>query len=118
MTEDRYGDIPALLSPSDTKSLDALKRHLDAVERGEESIFQSVSSSDSICEVAAGRIRPKLKKDYGPNTALVLLDMSGVPWDWSFETQRLRSLLDLRRNPYDKGIWIVLLVGKRIFRIV
>jgi hypothetical protein len=118
MTEDRSGDIPSLLGRSDARSPEALKRHLEAVDRGEESIFASGSSSDSICHMAASRIQAKLSKDYGPNTALVVRDTSPLEWDWRFEIERLIELLDLSRNPYDKGIWIVSYSRQQIFRVV
>ena len=117
MTEDRSGDIPSLLGRSDARSPEALKHHLKAVDRGEESIFASVSSSDSICRMAASRIQPKLSKDYGPDTALVVRDTSPLEWDWSHEIECLTSLLDLSRNPYDRGIWIVQCSSERIFRV-
>ncbi len=113
-TEDRPGDIQAFFGRSDPRSLAALIRHLEAVHRGEESTCQSVGSSGTICQMVAGRIRPELMKDYGPSVTLVIRDTSGVPWDWSAGVERIASLWDLRRNPYDKGIWIVSPIGQRI----
>jgi hypothetical protein len=119
LTEDRPGDIPALLGRSDAKSPEALKRHNEAVERGEESIFDSVSClQGNVFQMARTRIQPKLNKDYGPNTALVVRDTSGLPWSWETILDDLASSLDLHINPFDKGIWLISFSSNSIFRVV
>lgn len=119
LTEDRPKDIQALLGRSNARSPEELKRHLEAVKRGEESIFESVSClQDNVSYMARSRIQPKLNKDYGPNTALVVRDTSGVPWAWDSSIKDLSASLDLSNNPFDKGIWLISFVSERIFRIV
>ena len=119
LTEDRTGDIQSLLGRSEARSPEALKRHLEAVERGEESIFDSVSClQDNVSQMAQNRIQPKLYMDYGPNTALVVRDVSPVGWNWEDAIEDLASSLDLRNNPFDKGIWLISLSSNQIFRVV
>ena len=119
LTEDRHGDIQALLGRSDARSPEAMKRHNEAVERGEESIFESVSClQDNVSQMAKNRIQPKLDKDYGSNTALVVRDVSPLGWSWETVLDDLASSLDLRNNPFDKGIWLIAFSSNKIFRIV
>ncbi len=119
LTEDRPGDIQALLGRSDARSPEAMKRHNEAVERGEESIFESVSClQDNVSQMAKNRIQPKLDKDYGPNTALVVRDVSPLGWSWETVLDDLASSFDLRNNPFDKGIWLIAFSSNKIFRIV
>jgi hypothetical protein len=119
LTEDRPGDIQALLGRSDARSPEAMKRHNEAVKRGEESIFESVSClQDNVSQMAKNRIQPKLDKDYGSNTALVVRDVSPLGWSWEAVLDDLASSLDLRNNPFDKGIWLIAFSSNKIFRIV
>ncbi len=119
LTEDRTRDIQSLLGRSEARSPEALKRHLEAVERGEESIFELVSClQDNVSQMALNRIQPKLYKDYGSNTALVIRDISPLDWDWEDVIEDLAKSLDLRNNPFDKGIWIISLSSNQIFRVV
>lgn len=62
------------------------------------------------------RIRVKCQKRFGAHVALVLRQVSGIPWDFDLELRKIRALIDLRNNPYDKGIWI-LSIQREIFRI-
>lgn len=62
------------------------------------------------------RINNKSHKRFGKNVALVLRQVSGIPWDFDTEMGKVRALVDLRNNPYDKGIWI-LSIQREIFRI-
>lgn len=119
LTEDRPGDIQALLGRSDARSPEAMKLHTEAVERGEESIFESVSClQDNVSQMAKNRIQPKLDKDYGSNTALVVRDVSPLGWSWETVIGDLASSLDLRNNPFDKGIWLIAFSSNKIFQIV
>jgi hypothetical protein len=63
------------------------------------------------------RVKKKMNKDYGKNTALVVGDTSGCNWDWDTVIEDIRNFLDLSRNPYDKGIWIISMDKTNIFRI-
>jgi hypothetical protein len=58
----------------------------------------------------------KRHKDYGSNVALVIRQVSRVPWDFEVELDNIRSMIKLERNPYDRGIWILSITGE-IFRI-
>lgn len=119
LTEDRAGDIAALLGRSDARSPEALKRHLEAVERGEASIFDSVSClQENVSQMAKTRIQPKLDKDYGSNTALIVRDVSPLGWNWETVLEDLASSLDLRNNPFDKGIWLISFESNQIYRVV
>ena len=35
----------------------------------------------------------KLKKNYGPNAALVIRHVSGVDWDWGMEVENIKNML-------------------------
>lgn len=119
LTEDHPGDIQGLLGRSDARSPEALKRHLEAVKQGKESIFQWVSClQGNVCEMAATRIQPKLKKDYGPHTALVVRDTSGIPWSWDAILGDIAASLDLKHNPFDEGIWVISSSKNKIFRVM
>jgi len=119
MTEDRPDDIKAALGRSNHRSLEALGAHLKRVEAGQESVFERVSCLEgNVSTMLVGRIQAKLKKDYGPNTALVIRDTSGVDWDWDFVMDDIKSQLNLSRNPYDKGIWIISRFRDRLFHII
>lgn len=120
MTEDHPGDIQGLLGRSDALSLEALKRHNEAAEQGKENILQTVSSclQGNVCLMATNRIQKKLKKDYGPNAALVVRDTSGLPWSWDVVLKDLATSLDLEHNPFDEGIWIMSFTKEQIFRVV
>lgn len=119
LTEDRSGDIQALLGRSDARSLEHLERHLTAVKRGEERIFDSVSClKGNVYQMARDRIQPKLTKDYGRNAALVVRDTSGVTWSWETVIADIASSLDLTTNPFDKGIWLMSLASNKISRVV
>ena len=119
LTEDRTGDIQSLLGRSEARSPEALKRHLEAVERGEESIFDwSSCLQGNVSQMAQNRIQPKLYKDYGSNTALVVRDVSPLGWNWEDVIEDLAKSLDLTNNPFDKGIWLISLSRNKIFRVV
>jgi hypothetical protein len=115
-TEDRPGDIKALLGRSDSRSLEALRAHVDRVARGQE-LPQFSSLSDEVSDHLVERLESKLKNDYGPNTALVVRDSSGVDWDWDVVTPTIRSRIDLAKNPFSRGIWLLSRVKDRLFQI-
>lgn len=50
-------------------------------------------------------IKKKLIKDYGKNVALVVRQVSPIPW--TYDTEYIRSKINLEINPFDKGIWIL-----------
>ena len=68
--------------------------------------------------MAMNRIQPKLSKDYGANVALVVRDASPLPWSWEDVIDDIAACLDLSRNPFDKGIWIISASSNRIYKIV
>jgi hypothetical protein len=118
LTEDRPGDIPAIIGRSDALSLPRFKYHRDKVKAGEAKWLERVSHQDDLIAVAVSRIQPKLKKDYGPSTALVVRDTSAVCWDWDHVTDQIKESLDISHNPFDKGIWIISYRKDRIFQII
>jgi hypothetical protein len=116
-TEDRPGDIKALLGRSNSRSLEALRAHVERVDRGEE--FPQFSClTDRVSDRLVERLKGKLKNDYGPDTALVVRDSSGVDWDWDVVIPAILSRLDLTKNPFSRGIWLLSRVKDRLFRIV
>ncbi len=117
ITEDSNGDMKSVFGRSDNKSIEQLKEHLQRVKEGKERIKINCLSS-SIRGSLIRRIEAKLFKDYGRNVALVVRDSSGVDWDWDFEIPNIAVALKGKRNPYDKGIWLLNRTKTRIFRIV
>jgi hypothetical protein len=108
LTEDRAGDIQALLGRSDSRSLGALKAHLELVKRGIADPLDRFSAlGDNVSEMIVHRIRAKMLKRYGSSTALVVRDTSGVDWDWELVASELKSKLAGERNPFDRGVWVL-----------
>jgi len=115
-TEDRPGDIKALLGRSDSRSPEVLRSHIKRVARNEERP-QFSSLSGDVSDHLVGRLRTKMMNDYGPNAALVVRDTSGVDWDWDDVIPFIRSRLDLTPNPFSQGIWVLSRVKNRLFQI-
>jgi len=119
MTEDRPGDIKALLGRSEDRTLEELKIHLAEVKEGKANLFERISSlSGNVTEMVVKRIEKKLSKRYGPNTALVVRDTSGVNWDWALAVDAIKDRIKSAHNPFDMGIWILSFAKDRIFRVV
>jgi hypothetical protein len=116
-TEDRPGDIKALLGRSNSRSIEALRAHNERVARGEErprfsSLWNEVSGH------LVERLQSKMANDYGPNAALVVRDSSGVDWDWEDVIPAIRSRLALTKNPFSRGIWVLSRTRDRLFQIL
>jgi hypothetical protein len=119
LTEDRPGDIQGLVGRSDAGSLEALKRHVRAVEAGEAHPLEWTSClQGNVLSMVVNRIQRKLEKDYGPHAALVVRDTSPIPWSWHTILGDIAGSLDLKNNPFDEGIWIISFARNEIFRIV
>jgi hypothetical protein len=118
LTEDRPGDIQALLGRSDHLSQEASKARYEEVRQGKRNIFECTRClSGNVMAMIMERIRRKLRSDYGPNTALVIRDTSRLDWDWDVVVEDVKNTLNLTNNPYDKGIWIISNSKDRIFRV-
>ena len=50
--------------------------------------------------------------------ALVIRDTSGCDWEWNEVAEDIRSRLDLSRNPFVEGVWVLSRVKDKLFRIV
>ena len=119
LTEDRLRDIQATLGRSNHRSLESLKKHLADVKAGKTDPHERASClQGNVAGMIVSRINPKLKKDYGPDVALVIRDSSPVSWDWEMVLDQIKNMLNLKRNPFDKGIWIISFGKDRIFRIL
>ena len=121
LTEDRPGDIQAILDRSEDRSVEALEAHLKRVEAGLEDPLAYVSRLDSnVTDILVQRVVAKKNMRYGPNVALVVRDTSGVDWDWDLDMvgEKIKQRLPESENPYDKGIWVISTVKDRIFRLV
>ncbi|MBC2732038.1 hypothetical protein [Thiobacillus sp.] len=116
ITEDHPGDIKAVLGRSNSRSLEALRAHMERVARGEEQP-QFSSLSDEVSDQLVGRFQNKMMNDYGSNAALVVRDTSGVDWDWDDVIPTIRSRLDLTKNPFSQGIWVLSRAKDRLFQI-
>jgi len=116
-TEDNDRDIQALLGRSDHLSIEALEKHNERVAAGlEKPKYNSLSGN--VSDKLIDRIKCKLIKDYGGNVALVIRDTSGCDWEWDEVEDEIRNRLDLSRNPFEKGIWVLSRVKDKLFRIV
>jgi hypothetical protein len=119
MTEDWPGDIKALLGRSDHRSIEALKAHRANVEAGKASSLELVSClQGNLIAMLVSRIQAKLNNDYGKNVALVVRDTCPADPDWDLVVEDIKAQLDLSRNPFDKGIWILSYAKDRLFRVV
>lgn len=119
LTEDRAKDIQAALGRSNHRSIEALRQHLADVGVGKANPLERVSClQGNVTDMIMDRILPKLQKDYGSNVALVIRDLSPVCWDWDLVVEQIKSMLNVHRNPFDKGIWIISFRKDKIFRLV
>lgn len=119
LTEDRPKDIQAAIGRSDHRSLEALKKHLADVKAGKANPLDRASCfQGNVTEMIVSRIQPKLRKDYGSNTALIIRDSSPIGWDWYMVTDQIKDQLNLDRNPFDKGVWIITSLKDKIFRVL
>jgi hypothetical protein len=117
LTEDEPGDIQAAVGRSDKRSPEALREHLRRVDAGQEEL-KIYSLEGNVGENAIRRIRSKIAKRYGPNTALVVRDTSGVDWDWDRVVGHIAAGIKQEANPFDRGIWILSNAKDRLFRVV
>lgn len=116
VTEDCPGDIKAALGRSENRSLKTLRARVDRVARGEEAV-QINSLLSNVIDQLVERIMDKMKKDYGPNAALVVRDSSGVNWDWDDVIPSINSRLGSMRSPFSHGIWLLSRAKDRLFKI-
>jgi hypothetical protein len=113
-SEDQPGDIQAAHGRSDQRTLERLKQHLS-----EGNPLKWVSClQGNVTDMIVSRIQSKLQNDYGSSVALVVRDSSGLDWSWDSVTDRIKSALNLVRNPFDRGIWVIPNSKDRIFRLV
>lgn len=119
LTEDRPKDIQAQLGRSDHKSSESLKKHLEDVKAGKANPLEKVSClQGNVTAMIVNRIQLKLKKDYGSNVALVVRGASSSDWDWGIVINQIKAQLNLERNPFDKGIWIITCRKDKIYRLL
>jgi hypothetical protein len=91
--EDAKGEIPLLLGRTKEKpKAQATKRTV----RNDE---------DESLVILIEAINKKLLKNYGRNVALVVRHMSSK--SWNLHVEQIKNSLDLKSNPFDKGIWIL-----------
>ena len=117
LTEDDPGDIQAALGRSDKRSPEALREHHARVDAGEEKL-KTYSPEGNVGENAIKRIRSKMSKRYGSNTALVVRDTSGVDWNWDWVAEKIKAEIEPGTSPFDRGIWIISNSKGRLFRII
>ena len=115
-TEDRPGDIKAVLGRCNSRGAGALRIQLERVARNEEKPQYS-SLSEVVSSQLFARLQSKMMNDYGANTALVVRDTSGVDWDWHHVIPTIRSRLDFTKNPFSRGIWVLSRAKDRLFQI-
>jgi len=106
LTEDRPRDIQAALGRSDHRNLENL------------SLASAGSLRGNVLEQAVKRINKKLCKQYGSSVALVVRDTSGVDWNWDLVVDDLKTQLDLARNPFDRGVWLLSGSMTEVYRVV
>lgn len=110
LTEDRDGDIQALLGRSDHKTLEYVKLH---------GMGRASSLPGNVSEQIVNKILKKMLNNYGNNVALVLRDTSRLEWDWSPIIKGIKVQLGGTKNLFDKGIWILTLSKQdKIFRVL
>lgn len=111
LTEDQDNDIKALLGRSEHKDIEYVKKH---------GMGPASALSGNVMEHAYNRILKKMSKNYGTNVALVVRDTSPLDWDWNLCISKLTEKLKNVSNPFDKGVWILLIAqdGSKIFRVL
>jgi hypothetical protein len=117
MTEDLVGDIKAALRRSEVRSIESLRRHIQLVRQGKAEPRAS-SLATNVTDSLKQRIQAKMKKRYGPNTALVIRDTSGVDWDWDLVLGEIKASFGDELNPFDRGIWILNRSKDRLFELL
>jgi hypothetical protein len=117
MTEDLVGDIKAALGRSEVRSIDSLRRHVQLVRQGKAEPRAS-NLAGNVTESLKQRLQAKMKKRYGPNTALVIRDTSGVDWDWDLMLTDIKTAFADQPNPFDRGIWILNRSKNRLFQLL
>ncbi len=119
LSQDREKDIQAALGRSNSRNFEKLKRHIEDVKAGKANPLEGVSCSHgSVLEMMVKCIEPKLKKDYGSNVALVIRHVSGIFWKWHLIEDQIKERLDLSRNTFAKGIWIISNSLDEIYRLI
>jgi len=119
MTEGQHGDIKALLGRLDYPNIESLRAHRAKVEAGKASSLERGNClQGNLSAMLVGRIQAKLNKNYSRNTALVVRAMCPADPDWDLEVDDIKAQLDLSRNPFDKGIWILSRCKDILFRVV
>ncbi len=118
LTQDREGDIPSALDRSDHRSVESFLKHRAEVKAGRADPFDRVSCSSDVTARMVSAIQSKLQKDYGPNVALVVRHVSGSGWSWEKHVDQIVGGLNLDRNPFDMGIWVIPNSKDRIVRLV
>ncbi len=119
MTEDRGGDIKSTLGRSDVRSIESLKRYVELVRQGKAEAMQRASSLvGNVTESLKERLQAKMAKRYGPNTALVIRDTSGVDWDWDLVIGDPQNNFGDQPNPFDRGIWLLNRSKDRLFQLL
>ncbi len=115
LTEDKPNDIKALLGRSDHKRWE---KTISEIKTGKTKAYEVVSClQGNVTETIISRIKPKFKKDYGKNVALVIRDTSPLNWEWDTAIDQIKLQLNLNENPFNKGIWIITYTMDKIYRI-
>lgn len=114
LTEDRPGNITALLGRSKSLSIEALKQEIEAVRTGKAQP-QVNSLQGNALPVLLSRIDKKLMKRYGNRTALVVRDTSF--WDWELVIPSIQAHLKSKVVPFDLGIWLLTSEKAAIFQL-
>jgi hypothetical protein len=104
LTEDRPGNIAALLGRSDSLSLEKLKQENETVRVGKAQPRINSLQGNAL-PVLLDRIGKKLTKSYGIHTALVVRDTSS--WDWDLVIPSIQAHLNSKAVPFDLGIWLL-----------
>lgn len=117
LTEDRYGDIQDSLGRANHRSAESVSKHLANVRNGKE-VLQFSSLQGNVLNNAVARIKEKLLNRYGPDTALVVRDTSGVDWDWDTVLNELKDQLNGVCNSFDRGIWIINNSKTKIYHVL
>jgi hypothetical protein len=108
LAEDKDKDIKALLGHSDHKSIDKAKFNSQEITLFDRDVLPRIIK----------RIKKKLLKDYGNNTALVIKHTSPLPWKFKWHIDDIRESISSIKDNYDKGIWIINLEGNKLYRII
>ncbi len=122
MTQDKHGDIQALLGRSEHRNIDSIKAKIEKMKKGKLHYNEAVTSFgvDTLSMLYMS-IKKKMLKDYGKSVMLVIRDVSPLMWDYEPYIEDIRATIyerfPMHSKVFDKGIWIINSSWDKIYKL-